>query len=1289
MPAKFHRALKKTIIFSICIILSLSATGNLLAQDTASRPSARAAAGKPSPPVPARQQDGRGEMVGISWVGQAGVEETTAEIMERERLSARPPQDEEAEVKKVRPNRKNLPQNPNSPDAPQWPPRNENEVSEAPLDPQTLGLSFTGATLSETGAFPPDSMGAVGPTQFLVGVNGRIKVFDKNTGAVGSLNASMNTFFSSVRNGFGTSDPRVRYDRLSGRWFVLIINVSTPNRVLIAVSDTATISLSTVWTFYFFQQDTVAPAGDAGCLADYPTLGIDASALYIGVNQFCGPLLNFGGTTAFVVRKSSVLSGGPIVVSAFRNLTGTTTGPGPYTPQGVDNYDPAATEGYFIGVDNATFGTLMVRRVTDPGGTPVMSANIPITVSSTTFPITVRHQGNTGGSQGNLDGLDDRLFAAHIRNGSLWTAHNISVNNTGTTTGTRTRNASRWYEITGLNTATPSVVQSGTLFAATAANDFDQRNYWIPSVMVSGQGHMAMGSSAAGTSEFANAATAGRLAGDPLGALQSPVLYTASATAYNPPGDSGASNGARRWGDYSYTSLDPCDDMTMWTIQEFCDATNSYGVRVVKLIAPPPATPVSANPPTIAAGQSSVNVTITGAQVSGSGFFDPGAGFSCRIGAGVSGNITVNSVTYNSPTSVTLNLSTVGATDGAQNVTITNPDGQSRTGNGLITISGGCSYSINPTSQNFNPGGGSSSLNVTAPSGCGWTATSNDSFITISSGSMGSGNGVVNYSVSPNTTASPRTGTMTIAGLTFTVNQTPCSYSINPASETFAFSGGTSSVNVTATSGCPWTAVSNASFITITSGAAGTGNGAVNYTVSANPTTTPRTGTMTIAGQTFTVTQSGAPVCSFAISPSSNVVEATGGSGSVSVTTQAGCGWSAVSNASFITITSGAAGTGNGTVNYTVGVNTTSSIRTGTMTIAGQTLTITQAGASCVSSITPSSRSLTSGSQSSTVSVSAASSCNWTAQSQAGWITITSGGAGPGPKTLKYAVAANPSTSPRSGAIIIGSKVHTVIQAGIPCSYSISPSGQNFTTSGGGGTVNVTATAGCGWTAVSNVGWAVITSGGSGSGSGVVNYTVGANSGGTRSGTLTIAGQSFTLIQEGVSGGCSYTIAPTSQSYTSSGGSGNVTVTTQAGCQWTAVSNESWVTITTGSSGSGSGAVSYTVAVNPDPGSRSGTMTIAGQTFTVTEGGNCTYAINPGNRTMGKSGGSASVSVTAPGGCGWTAVSNAGWITVTTGSSGSGNGTVNYTVSVNTTGTTRTGTVTIAGKTHTVKQSAF
>jgi hypothetical protein len=126
--------------------------------------------------------------------------------------------------------------------------------------------------------------------------------------------------------------------------------------------------------------------------------------------------------------------------------------------------------------------------------------------------------------------------------------------------------------------------------------------------------------------------------------------------------------------------------MTMWTIQEFCNAANSYGLQVVKLIAPPPATPSAALPATIPLTQSSVNVTITGTSLSGSGFFDPGAGFVKRISASVSGGVTVNSVTYTDPTHITLNISTVGATPGIQTVTVTNPDGQNIVSGGLITI---------------------------------------------------------------------------------------------------------------------------------------------------------------------------------------------------------------------------------------------------------------------------------------------------------------------------------------------------------------------------------------------------------------------------------------------------------------------------------------------------------------------------------------------------------------------------------------------------------------------------
>ncbi len=93
-----------------------------------------------------------------------------------------------------------------------------------------------------------------------------------------------------------------------------------------------------------------------------------------------------------------------------------------------------------------------------------------------------------------------------------------------------------------------------------------------------------------------------------------------------------------------------------------------------------------------------------------------------------------------------------------------------------------------------------------------------------------------------------------------TTTNLPCSYSITPQSQTFPANGGNGTVNVAATStNCAWTAQSNANWITITSGASGTGNGAVNYIVAANDTADTRTGSLIIAGRTFTVTQPGTP----------------------------------------------------------------------------------------------------------------------------------------------------------------------------------------------------------------------------------------------------------------------------------------------------------------------------------------------------------------------------------------------------------------------------------------------
>ncbi len=217
---------------------------------------------------------------------------------------------------------------------------------------------------------------------------------------------------------------------------------------------------------------------------------------------------------------------------------------------------------------------------------------------------------------------------------------------------------------------------------------------------------------------------------------------------------------------------------------------------------------------------------------------------------------------------------------------------------------------------------------------------------------------------------------------------------------------------------------------------------------------------------------------------------------------------------------------------------------------------------------------------------------------------------------------------------------------------------------------------------MSNASW--VTTSSSGSGSGTVNYTVAANTGAQRTGTITVAGQTFTVTQ--AAGTCSYALTPTSASVgaASSNGSFTFTTTPATGCSWTAVSNASW--ITTSSSGSGSGTANYSVAANTGA-QRTGTITVTGQTFSVTQAaGACTYALTPTSASVGAAAGSGSFTVTTnpTTGCSWTAVSNASWLT--TSSSGSGSGTANYAYAANS-GTQRTGTITVAGQTFTVTQA--
>ena len=169
-----------------------------------------------------------------------------------------------------------------------------------------------------------------------------------------------------------------------------------------------------------------------------------------------------------------------------------------------------------------------------------------------------------------------------------------------------------------------------------------------------------------------------------------------------------------------------------------------------------------------------------------------------------------------------------------------------------------CTFTLSPANASFTTAGGTSSVIANASVGtCGRTATSNASWLTITSGASGTGTGAVNYSVAPNTGAS-RSGTMTIGGQTFTVNQGGCAFTLSYSSTPFPATATNGSVGVTASGGdCPRTATDNRSWITITSGASSTGSGTVTFSLTANPNRNSRTGTLTIAGSNLTITQQG------------------------------------------------------------------------------------------------------------------------------------------------------------------------------------------------------------------------------------------------------------------------------------------------------------------------------------------------------------------------------------------------------------------------------------------------
>jgi hypothetical protein len=272
-----------------------------------------------------------------------------------------------------------------------------------------------------------------------------------------------------------------------------------------------------------------------------------------------------------------------------------------------------------------------------------------------------------------------------------------------------------------------------------------------------------------------------------------------------------------------------------------------------------------------------------------------------------------------------------------------------------------CKYSVSNTSAAVWTSGGVVQMDV-APSSetCQWTATSQVPWITVLSSETSTGSGSAKLLISPQVNAQDpgRTGAATIAGRSFIVRQAgTCAYKVTPTKMLAppwllpSEPGGLTrvgNVSVTAPEGCPWTATSNVPWLEIETGASGSGNGTVSFEVQdLTAGAGARTGTLTVAGQTVEVTQ--ADTCVYALAHTSETVGASWSSNVrpsslvIRTTLNTACPWVATSSTPWIKIYWGE-GAGNGEVAWGVDDNPGPTPRTGTITVAGLTFTVTQLG---------------------------------------------------------------------------------------------------------------------------------------------------------------------------------------------------------------------------------------------------------------------------------------------------------------------------------------------------------
>ena len=432
---------------------------------------------------------------------------------------------------------------------------------------QTIIHNFAGLGLAETSVLngfryaPPDTNGAIGSNNFVEFINGGYAVYDRNGARSAFTTDSQfwrNAGVSAALVNQGLSDTRVKYDPGSQRWFAAEITTSSvSNSVLLAVSKTS--NPLDGWN------STSYNVAGGSTFNDYPTLNIDANAVYIGSNDFTSSSGSFKGVTLSSIPKSSLLGVAP-TTAGIATFTQANSAMG-FTPQGITNYGTGYTGSKVIAVSATAFNKVQVTAINN-------TAAAGATLGATQV-ITVAHDGNgTLARQPNgsriIDTLDDRISGTVQQVGNrIYATNAFNDGNQGSNTAPGF-NSVHWMVI---DATTGALLQEGLLQDAS-------HDYFQPSIAANENGDVVIGYNKSGANmNISSFAAIGHTAAGVLSFTDDVLLATSAVGNYT----DGFNSPPSRWGDYSATMVDPTDSNVFWTIQELASDSSNFGTQITAI----------------------------------------------------------------------------------------------------------------------------------------------------------------------------------------------------------------------------------------------------------------------------------------------------------------------------------------------------------------------------------------------------------------------------------------------------------------------------------------------------------------------------------------------------------------------------------------------------------------------------------------------------------------------------------------------------------------------------------